>query len=269
MVAIARLGVADSLAAGITTTADYSFSGAAAAAAAELGLRAIVYLEVFGADPAAAERRFDGAPRAGRGDRARPDRHLAPRAVHLLARGLPLLPLARDPGRHPPRRERRRERVARSTAPARSPPAAEVLVAADRQAGGRDARGAARPGAPLRPLRRASTTSEIGAPRGRRRPGRPLPALERAARLRDRPARRAPRRRASASASAPTRPPRRPRSTPGTSCGPRVAGARARERRPDALMRRGCPAPRYARMRRRRSGSTETSGASRLANAPT
>jgi cytosine/adenosine deaminase-related metal-dependent hydrolase len=56
--AIARLGVAESLAAGITTTADYSFSGAAAAAAAELGLRAIVYLEVFGADAAAAERRF-------------------------------------------------------------------------------------------------------------------------------------------------------------------------------------------------------------------
>jgi cytosine/adenosine deaminase-related metal-dependent hydrolase len=56
--AIARLGVAESLAAGITTTADYSFSCAAAAAAAELGLRAIVYLEVFGADAAAAERRF-------------------------------------------------------------------------------------------------------------------------------------------------------------------------------------------------------------------
>jgi len=51
MVAIARRGAADSLAAGITTTADYSFSGASAAAAAELGLRAIVYLEVFGSDP--------------------------------------------------------------------------------------------------------------------------------------------------------------------------------------------------------------------------
>jgi len=58
MVAIARRGAADSLASGITTTADYSFSGAAAAAADELGLRAIVYLEVFGSDPAEAERRF-------------------------------------------------------------------------------------------------------------------------------------------------------------------------------------------------------------------
>jgi 5-methylthioadenosine/S-adenosylhomocysteine deaminase len=46
--AIARLGAAESLAAGITTTADYSFSGDAAIAADELGLRAIVYLEVFG-----------------------------------------------------------------------------------------------------------------------------------------------------------------------------------------------------------------------------
>jgi 5-methylthioadenosine/S-adenosylhomocysteine deaminase len=59
MVAIARLGVLDSLRAGITTTADYSFSGAAATAASELGLRAIVYLEVFAADPAEAQRQFE------------------------------------------------------------------------------------------------------------------------------------------------------------------------------------------------------------------
>ena len=59
MVAIARCGVADCLASGITTTADYSFSGAAAPAAAELGLRAIVYLEVFANDPEDARRRFE------------------------------------------------------------------------------------------------------------------------------------------------------------------------------------------------------------------
>jgi cytosine/adenosine deaminase-related metal-dependent hydrolase len=46
--AIARLGAAQSLASGITTTGDASFSGAAARACAEVGLRAIVYLEVFG-----------------------------------------------------------------------------------------------------------------------------------------------------------------------------------------------------------------------------
>jgi 5-methylthioadenosine/S-adenosylhomocysteine deaminase len=50
-VAIARAGVAQSLAGGITTTADASFTGAAAVACAELGLRAIVHLEVFGQDP--------------------------------------------------------------------------------------------------------------------------------------------------------------------------------------------------------------------------
>jgi cytosine/adenosine deaminase-related metal-dependent hydrolase len=60
MLAVARRGVLDSLASGITTTADYSFSGAAATAAAEAGLRAIVYLEVFGGDPAAAQERFEG-----------------------------------------------------------------------------------------------------------------------------------------------------------------------------------------------------------------
>jgi cytosine/adenosine deaminase-related metal-dependent hydrolase len=59
MLGIALRGAADSLAAGITTTADYSYSGVAAIAAAELGLRAIVYLEVFAADPAVAERQLE------------------------------------------------------------------------------------------------------------------------------------------------------------------------------------------------------------------
>jgi cytosine/adenosine deaminase-related metal-dependent hydrolase len=51
MEAIARLGAAQCLASGITTVGDASFSGAAASACAELGLRAIVYLEVFGEHP--------------------------------------------------------------------------------------------------------------------------------------------------------------------------------------------------------------------------
>jgi 5-methylthioadenosine/S-adenosylhomocysteine deaminase len=58
MLGIARRGAADSLAAGITTTADYSYSGVAVAAAEELGLRAVVYLEVFASDVAVAERQF-------------------------------------------------------------------------------------------------------------------------------------------------------------------------------------------------------------------
>jgi 5-methylthioadenosine/S-adenosylhomocysteine deaminase len=59
MLAVARRGVADSLASGITTTADYAFAGVAATAAAAHGLRAIVYLEVFGGDPGGAQRQFD------------------------------------------------------------------------------------------------------------------------------------------------------------------------------------------------------------------
>ena len=58
MLDIARAGAAESLRSGITTTADYSFSGTAAEAADSLGLRAIVYLEVFAQDPADAEAQF-------------------------------------------------------------------------------------------------------------------------------------------------------------------------------------------------------------------
>jgi 5-methylthioadenosine/S-adenosylhomocysteine deaminase len=47
MEAIALLGAAECLASGITTIGDCSFVGASATACAELGLRAIVYLEVF------------------------------------------------------------------------------------------------------------------------------------------------------------------------------------------------------------------------------
>ena len=57
-VAIARLGAAECLRTGITTLADASFTGAAATACADLGLRAVVHLEVFGDDPDAALERF-------------------------------------------------------------------------------------------------------------------------------------------------------------------------------------------------------------------
>jgi 5-methylthioadenosine/S-adenosylhomocysteine deaminase len=48
MEAIARLGAAECLRSGITTVGDLAYSGASGHACAELGLRAIVYLEVFG-----------------------------------------------------------------------------------------------------------------------------------------------------------------------------------------------------------------------------
>ncbi len=59
MEAIARLGALECLRSGITTVGDCSFSGAAATACEELGLRAIVYLEVFGQDVSALSERFE------------------------------------------------------------------------------------------------------------------------------------------------------------------------------------------------------------------
>ena len=53
MRAIATDGAHECLRSGITTVGDCSFAGAAAEAAAETGLRAIVYLEVFGRDASA------------------------------------------------------------------------------------------------------------------------------------------------------------------------------------------------------------------------
>lgn len=53
MEAIAALGAFECLRSGITTVGDASFSGAAARACAELGLRAVVHLEVFGEDESA------------------------------------------------------------------------------------------------------------------------------------------------------------------------------------------------------------------------
>ena len=90
MEAIARLGAAECLRSGITTVGDLAFTGASAHACAELGLRAIVYLEVFGKDGDEAIRQFEekrayvslGALGA------RPRRRVAARALHLLARGL-------------------------------------------------------------------------------------------------------------------------------------------------------------------------------------
>ncbi|MCC6223834.1 MAG: amidohydrolase family protein [Thermoleophilia bacterium] len=71
-VAIARAGAAACLAGGVTTAADASFSGAAAVAADELGLRAIVHLEVFGADAGELSTRFER-------NRERIERCLSPR----------------------------------------------------------------------------------------------------------------------------------------------------------------------------------------------
>ncbi|MFN2466574.1 MAG: amidohydrolase family protein [Gaiellaceae bacterium] len=85
-VAIARLGAAQCLASGVTTVADCSYSGAAAPACAELGLRAVVHLEVFGADPDDVLARF--ADKYGRveesfSDRVRPG--VSPHAPYTVS----------------------------------------------------------------------------------------------------------------------------------------------------------------------------------------
>ncbi len=58
---IARAGAAECLRSGITSVGDASFNGAAATACDELGLRAIVYLEVFGAGDEQIRTRFEPA----------------------------------------------------------------------------------------------------------------------------------------------------------------------------------------------------------------
>ena len=59
MEAIARLGALDCLQSGITTVGDCSFSGAAAMACADLGLKGTIYLEVFGPTDSPIRERFE------------------------------------------------------------------------------------------------------------------------------------------------------------------------------------------------------------------
>jgi len=59
IVSLARLGAAECLASGMTTVLDASWSAASPQACADLGLKAIVGLEVFGADPEQAIRHFE------------------------------------------------------------------------------------------------------------------------------------------------------------------------------------------------------------------
>ena len=56
---IARLGAFECLRSGITTVGDCSFSGTAATACADLGLRGTIYLEVFGEGSGAVVERFE------------------------------------------------------------------------------------------------------------------------------------------------------------------------------------------------------------------
>jgi cytosine/adenosine deaminase-related metal-dependent hydrolase len=59
MEAIARLGALECLRSGITTVGDCSFSGAAATACTDVGLRGTIFLEVFGESPDVLTERFE------------------------------------------------------------------------------------------------------------------------------------------------------------------------------------------------------------------
>jgi 5-methylthioadenosine/S-adenosylhomocysteine deaminase len=83
---IARLGAAQCLASGVTAVGDCSYSGATAVACAGLGLRATVYLEVFGADAAPALEHFaeiKDRVQASFSDRVRPG--ISPHAPYSVS----------------------------------------------------------------------------------------------------------------------------------------------------------------------------------------
>ena len=262
MVAIARHGAAESLAAGITTTADYSFSGAAATPPPSWGCGRSSTSRSSGPTRRSRARFEELRARFAETELVR--RHLTARAVHLLARRLPLLPLARHPGR-----THLAESAARtsgsSTGPGRSrrPPTCSSRPRAS--APSRRSRRCSGPtcSAPTASRRRRRDRAARGAATSRSRTARARTRCSAAASRRS-PACARP---ASASASARTRRRRRPRSTPGTSCGRRCR-RRARERRPDALSADG--ALRLATLdAARASASTTSSAASRPGSAPT
>ena len=193
MEAIARLGAAECLRSGITTVGDLAFTGASAHACADLGLRAIVYLEVFGKDGADALRQFEEkrayvAPALSERVRVGVSPH-APytcsREVYAAAMGLGL-PVAT----HLNESQDELDWLLRGEGPWQ--PLAEMLV----EPGGHERHPQPRRGRAARRKRRRRALRQ-GRRRGDRAARRPrcrrhpLPPLERPARLWDRAARRA------------------------------------------------------------------------------
>jgi hypothetical protein len=231
VVDIARLGAAECLASGITTVGDCSFSGATGLACRDLGLRAIVYLEVFGSDPAAAMARFEGlmeTAAAGFGELVSPgvsphapytvtvEVYAAcaelgiPVATHISESASEVAYLMGGAGPWDPFRELRSSRRARP----------ERACSPKRPA-------RSKPSRPLR-HRRAGRSTCCGA-----RGGGAPPALQRPPRLRPRARSRPPRPRCHG------RPDWTPRLTPSFDLFGRVRRSTARAGRPDALTATG------------------------------
>ena len=112
MEAIARLGALECLRSGITTVGDCSFSGAAATACADLGLGAIVYLEVFGRIPRSRSGSSGIRERIAHALSDRVRLGVSPHAPYTCTLDLyARLRRARASDRDAPRRERGRDRV--------------------------------------------------------------------------------------------------------------------------------------------------------------
>ena len=114
MEAVARFGALECLRSGITTVGDASFSGAAATACADLGLRGIVHLEVFGQDLEDLDTRYP--EHRSRIEPAFSDTlrlGISPHAPYTCSLDLYRACVEpRAPARHPSRRERRGDRMA-------------------------------------------------------------------------------------------------------------------------------------------------------------
>ncbi len=195
MEAIARLGAAECLRSGITTVGDLAFAGASAHACAALGLRAIVYLEVFGSDASEAMRQFD--EKRAYVDGALSDRvrvGVSPHApVHVLERRL------RAPASSSSFRSQRTCTRARTSstgccaAKGRGQPVAHMLPPPDGETGIRRLAAAGLLNETVVAAHCVKVDEdEIGLLAQPRRRRHALPALERVARLRDRAAARAP-----------------------------------------------------------------------------
>ena len=237
MVAIATVGAHECLRSGITTIGDCSFSGAAAAAAAATGLRAIVYLEVFGRDATALDRfhelaRADRAPCSPTGSRVGVSPHAPYTCTVEVYRACAALglPQATHLAESAAEREWLRRRRGRLE------PAGRLLVPPPGETGIRLLAAAGLLGPGLMAAHCVHADAEeiellaehgVGVAHCPRSNGYP--------RLRRRAARGAPRRRASPCRSRPTARPRRRRSTCSRSSAAAIVAARARAERPDAL----------------------------------